>query len=482
MATRSTSFLVAFALMVSALFASPPSLDLPAWVGSVGAKSTPPAGPVLSANAFGAVADGTTLATAAIQRAIDTCALRGGGTVTLAPGRYLTGALFVKSGVRLRIDAGVTLVATTDEKAYPLLPTRIGGIEMVWPAALINVYGQHNAEIDGEGAIDGQGPYWWKKFWDLRAAYIPRGLRWAADYDCQRLRLITVWKSQNVTVSRLHLHRSGFWTVQITYSDHVTVDGITIADNFMSEGIKGASTDGVDVDSSRYVLVQHCDIDNNDDDICLKAGRDADGLRVNRPTEYVVIRDNVCRRGGGVVSFGSETAGVIRHVVAYRDVGIGTSEGLRFKSTPTRGGGVEDVLIRDVTLTNVPRPFTFTLDWNPAYSDVKIPDGMKNIPAMWRAVAAPVQPPERGYPFMRDITIANVRVTGARQIMTVSGLPQKPLGAVRWENITAQGTEAGSIRYAHDWTMSGVQFRTSDGKPVKSGHCDRVELPVVSHE
>jgi len=88
---------------------------------------------------------------------------------------------------------------------------------------------------------------------------------------------MVVWKSSDVTIETLSLKRSGFWTVQVVYSDHVTVDGIKISDN------KGPSTDGVDIDSSSYVLVEHCDIDNNDDDICLKAGRDSDGLRVNRP-------------------------------------------------------------------------------------------------------------------------------------------------------------------------------------------------------
>ncbi len=480
MVIKPTLVLGALALTLSSLFAAEPAL--PSWVGEVGARSAPAAGPVFSVATYGAVADGTTLTTAAIQRTIDACAAHGGGTVIIPAGRYLTGALFVKSGVRLRIETGATLLATTDEKAYPQLPTRIGGIEMVWPAALLNVYGQHDVAIEGPGSADGNGPYWWRKFWDLRKAYDRRGLRWAADYDCQRVRLVTVWKSSDVTLSGLHLRRSGFWTVQVTYCDHVTVDGITIADNFMSEGVKGASTDGVDVDSSRYVLVQHCDIDNNDDDICLKAGRDADGLRVNRPTEYVVVRDNVCRRGGGVVSFGSETAGVIRHVVAYRDTGIGTNEGLRFKSTRNRGGGVEDVLIRDITLTNVPYPFTFTFDWNPAYSNVTIPAGMKHVPAMWRVVAEPVVPPERGYPYIHDVTIENVRAVGARRILTASGLPEKPLGSVTWRSIDAEGAQAGFVRYARDWTMSGVRFHTSDGKPVNRSHCDHVDAPAVDRE
>src|SRR5581483_9198018 len=192
----------------------------------------------------------------------------GGGLVTFKPGSYVTGALFLKSNVNLRIDKDVTLLGSQDDADYPLLPTRVAGIEMKWPAALINVNDQKNVKISGEGTIDGHGEKWWERYWSLRVKYELRGLRWASDYDAQRVRLMVVWKSSDVTVENLSLKRSGFWTVQVVYSDHVTVDGIRISEN------GGPSTDGVDIDSSSNILVQNCDIDNNDDDICLKAGRD----------------------------------------------------------------------------------------------------------------------------------------------------------------------------------------------------------------
>src|SRR5437763_8966009 len=213
---------------------------------------------------------------------------------------------------------------------------------------MINVEGARNIKLSGGGTIDGRGQKSWEKYWSLRKEYEPRGLRWAADYDAERVRLMVVWKSSDVTVENLSLKRSGFWTLQVVYSNHVTVNGIKISEN------KGPSTDGVDIDSSSYVLVEHCDIDNNDDDICLKAGRDSDGLRVNRPTEYVLIRNNITRKGGGIISFGSETSGGIRHVVAYQNRGIGTTVGIRFKSAKTRGGFVEDILISAIQMENVP--------------------------------------------------------------------------------------------------------------------------------
>lgn len=465
-----------------AVSAGPPALAIPGWAADVGAQHAPSVRRIFSVKTYGAVNDGQTISTAAIQQAMDDCSAAGGGTVAFEPGTYLTGALFVPSHVHLQIDGGVTLLGTPDESAYPRRPTRVAGIEMEWPVALINVYGQEDVEISGAGTIDGNGELWWKKYWRMRHDdYEPRGLRWASDYDAERVRLLVVWKSTDVTLRGLHLRRAGFWTVQLCYSDRVTVDGITIRDN------GGPSTDGVDIDSSSHVLVEHCDIDNNDDCICLKSGRDSDGLRVNRPAEYVVIHDNITRKGGGIVSFGSETSGGIRHVVAYRNTGIGTSEGLRFKSAHTRGGYIEDVLILDTKMENVPLPFTFTLNWNPSYSYAtlpkdtsNLPPNLKQIPAHWIVLNTPVEPPERGIADFHDITIANVTVTGARRLMTASGLPEKPLANIHWENITAQGEQAGAIEYARNWTMQNVKFITPKGEAVKVTNSEAVAVPEAA--
>lgn len=466
---------VAAAQVTPAMAAEPIPDWAPAWVAQVGARTEPSDARECRVTEYGAVADGVTLATAAIQAAIDACAEAGGGVVTFEPGTYRTGAIFVKSNVHLRVDEGVTLIGSQRDEDYPILWTRVAGIEMEWPAALINVNGQRNVKISGGGTIDGDGRKWWDLYWDMRRNdYEPRGLRWAVDYDARRVRLMVISESSDVTIENLHLRRSGFWTVQVVYSEHVTVDGVMVRDN------GGPSTDGVNIDSSRWVLVQNADIDNNDDTICLKAGRDADGLRVNRPTEYVVIRHNTSRRGGGVISFGSETSGGIRHVVAYDNRGIGTSEGIRFKSATTRGGFVEDVIIRDVTMEGVPLPFTFTLNWNPSYSYATLPEGMDDIPEHWVVLATPVEPAERGLAEFRDITIQNVTAVGARRIFSASGLPEKYLGRVTWKDITAEGEEAGSIEYARDWTMENVTIRTPRGEPVRSANNVNVELPEVA--
>ena len=230
--------------------ATAPGFDLNT-VPEVGAPATfdLPATPVLAktylANDYGAKGDGTTLNTTSIQKAIDAAAVVG-GTVTLGPGTYLTGSLFLKSGVTLDVPEGATIIGSEKLEDYPMLPTRIAGIEMTWPAALINVRDQQNVTITGKGTIDGDGPIWWKSYWDLRAIYTPKGLRWASDYDCRRPRLILIQNSSDVQLGGgILLRRSGFWTIQILYSHDIHVDGVIIRNN---EGGRGPSTDGIDID------------------------------------------------------------------------------------------------------------------------------------------------------------------------------------------------------------------------------------------
>jgi polygalacturonase len=289
------------------------------------------------------------------------------------------------------------------------MQTRVAGIEMKWPAALINVYEQSDVKISGKGAIDGDGKFWWDAYWKLRRDYEPKGLRWAADYDCQRPRLIQIYKSSNVDLQGLQLKRSGFWTVHICYSQKVTVDGVTIRNNI--DG-KGPSTDGIDIDSSSEVLVEHCDIECNDDAICLKAGRDADGLRVNRRSEKIVIRDNTVRGGAAGITFGSETSGGIREVEAYRiHVPGNVSNGILFKSASTRGGTVENINIHDMDIQGVSTAIGVTLNWNPAYSYATLPAGITDIPDYWRVLLAPVSP-EKGRPHIRNVQISRIQAKG----------------------------------------------------------------------
>jgi len=417
----------------------------------------------VSVNSFGAKGDGVTLDTFAIQKALDQAA-KSRGTVVFKPGTYLTGALFVKSNTQVRIDEGVELRGAQSLASYPVMPTRVAGIEMKWPAALLNVYEQANVQISGKGVVDGDGKIWWDKYWKMRREeYEPKGLRWAVDYDCQRPRLVQVYKSSNVQLQGLTLKRSGFWTVHICYSQDVNVAQLTIRNNI---GGKGPSTDGIDIDSSANVTVEDNDIDCNDDAICLKAGRDADGLRVNRPTEKIRIRHNTVRGGAAGITIGSETSGGIRDIEADRiTVMPGVPNGILFKSANTRGGVMQNILIRNVEMTGVAHPISITMNWNPTYSYAKLPEGMKDIPDYWRTLLAPVAP-DKGLPHFRGVRIYDVTATGAQQAFTVSAYPEAPLQDFEFKNVRIEAKTAGSIQNAQNWSFTGVTIKTADGSHV----------------
>lgn len=446
------------------------------WIDKVGAKKVPEGKRRFNVAKYGAKGDGKTLNTHAIQKAIDDCAKKGGGIVIFNPGEYLTGSVFVKKGVNLRIDKGVTILGSQDIKDYKVIDTRVAGIEMEWPAALINVLDQEDAMISGKGLINAQGKVFWDYYWNLRREYEPKGLRWIIDYDARRPRTILVSNSKNVTVKDLNIQQAGFWTVQVVYSSYVTVDGLTIDNNV---GGHGPSTDGVDIDSSSWILVQNTDINCNDDNFCIKAGRDADGLRVNRPCEYVVIRDCIARKGAGLLTLGSETSGGIRNIYASNIKGMATSNCLNIKSAVTRGGLVENVLLENVTMDGVGTVLQVNMNWNPAYSYSELPEGYdyNTIPKHWKALLQKVEPKEKGIPAFRNIYMNNIHIKGARKAISVVGLPQSQIENINLKNVSIEADAAGQIKYSKNWNLQNFSLKTKDNSKVKIENSENVTLP-----
>lgn len=456
-------------------FANAQTPDL-SWTKKVGTRSVPSSKKIFSVNKYGAKANDTTnVSTKAIQAAIDDCARKGGGVVTFRPGVYVMGSVFVKSGVNFRVDKGVTILGSQDFADYPEIDTRIAGIEMKWPAALINVIDQQKAAVTGDGVVNARGKFCWDKYWNMRKNdYDPKGLRWIVDYDAKRVRTLLVQNSSDVALKGLTFKNAGFWTVQILYSSYVSVDGLVIRNN---EDGKGPSTDGVDVDSSTWVLIENCDIDCNDDDFCLKAGRDGDGLRVNKPTEYVVIRKCVARKGGGLLTIGSETSGGIRHVLATDLIGKGTGNGFHIKSAFTRGGTVEDIHFQNIQLDSVATAFHFTMNWNPSYSYSKLPPAYNydSIPEHWKKLLQKVEPAQ-GTPTFKNIYVSNITAKGVKKIINAEGMQQSALKDFHFTNVHISGTDAGEVSFADGWMFDDVTLTPANNVPLKVSNSGNMKL------
>jgi hypothetical protein len=445
------------------------------WAKNVGARTTPQDAAIFNTTDFGAVPDGITLNTKAIQAAIDACEQAGGGVVTFSPGPYLTGAIYLKNNVHLHIPQGVTLLGSQHLEDYPDIPTRVAGIEMEWPSALINVIGKKNVMISGKGEIDGRGKPFWDSYWEMRKTYEKKGLRWIVDYDCKRPRTVLVSDSEDMTIKDLTFKRAGFWTIHLLYSQYCTIDGAVIRNNIDGHG---PSTDGIDIDSSSRILVENCDIDCNDDNFCLKAGRDADGLRINRPTEYVVIRNCISRAGGGLLTCGSETSGGIRYVLAHNLKAQGTTVGIRFKSAMTRGGTVHHIYLKDIEMQEVGTAIEATLNWNPSYSYSTLPKEFegKELPVHWQKMLQKVEPPELGIPHFNHIYLSDIKVHNAKRAFHVEGSDVSMIKNFYLKNIIVHAQTAGTIEYAENWTIEDVEIVTADRLPITISNCENVSF------
>ncbi|MES2775276.1 MAG: glycoside hydrolase family 28 protein [Bacteroidota bacterium] len=460
-------FLVALGTSFTLLHAAPTPASGLDWVKKVGAKTFPSGTKVFMVNNYGAVSDTVTINTKAIQKAIDDCAAKGGGIVAFKPGTYVTGSIFIKSNVQLRIDKGVLILGSQNFDDYPDMDTRIAGLEMKWPAALINLNNVKNAALTGSGTVNARGKFCWDKYWATRKIYDAKGLRWIVDYDVKRVRTVLVQNSSDVTIKGLTFKNAGFWTVQLLYSTRLTVDGIIIKNN---EDGSGPSTDGVDVDSSSWTLIENCDIDCNDDNFCLKAGRDWDGLRVNRPTEYIVIRKCIARRGAGLVTLGSETSGGIRNILATDMYAKNTDNGLRIKSAFTRGGTLENIYFENSVLDSVNNAYQFNLNWNPAYSYSELPKGYNydSIPPHWKSMLRHVEPPELGIPHAKNIYVSNVVVTHANVAFSGGGYEKSLLENFVFTNCTITASQIGVLEYVKGWKWNNVSVDVSIKKAEKA--------------
>lgn len=314
----------------------------------------------------GAVGDGVTDCTAAIQAAIEQCVAHEGGRVLVPPGTYLSGAIRLRDNVELHLAAGATIRFSRDPASYlPVVFTRYEGVECFNYSPFVYAFEATNVAITGSGILDGQASdeHWWdwsgdpppseaedKQLLDeLAAQGVPVAERIFGANHYLRPNLVQFYRCTNVLIEGITVRDSPMWNIHPVLCRNVIVDGVTV------DSPNGPNNDGCNPESCTDVLIRNCVFNTGDDCIAFKAGKDADGRRVDVPCEYALVEGCQMQDGNGGITIGSETTGGIAHVLA-RNCQLSSpnlGRALRIKSNPNRGGYVRDVTFRDITVGTV---------------------------------------------------------------------------------------------------------------------------------
>ena len=293
---------------------------------------------------FGAVADGTTKNTAAIQKAIDAASAAGGGVVEIPAGTFVSGSIFLKKGAELYLDEGAVLKGSEQIEDYPKLTTRIEGHFEPWRMALVNAQNMDRVRIEGKGQINGSGPVYWAAFRAARAAN-----KNVTNVGVERPRLMFIDRCQNVHIAGLALQDSGFWNLHIYKSHDVLVEGLRINGT-------GPSTDGMDIDSCQDLTVRQCQISVNDDDIALKGSKGpfADHDMDSPPVENILVESCTIGNGNGLITCGSEGT-IIRNVVARNCLMTGRATMLTLKLRTDTPQHYSNITLDGITMNGTGR-------------------------------------------------------------------------------------------------------------------------------
>lgn len=478
------------------------------------------------ASDLGAVGDGTTVNTTALQTAIDRIAADGGGTLVIPQGTFLSGALYFKQGVNLVVEKDAVLKSTTKIEDFPAIYTRWEGIERYWTSAFLNFVGMKNVVVTGEGMIDGSGDAWANfgqgrggargargpgaagaadgtgatntagapepagqgqrggqggqpgrgpgggiaaapvgplpkpadvypsplpttatinlapdrtKTPIINAAGValPRGAGGSVNTPP---RALVFQNCTGVRISNLTLKNQARWGYVFVYCTDVVAEKLTArAEHYIP------SSDGMDIDSCKNVLVTGCFFDCNDDCISLKSGKDEDGRRVGRPCEDIIIEKTTFAYGHGGAAMGSETSGGIRNVEVRDCIAeAGNWAPIRFKTQPSRGGVVENITYRNIELRDVRQAVEFNLEWN-----------------MRINVAGDTRVP----PTVRNVKLINLHGT-VTSVGAMHGLTDSFIDGITFEKCDITAQRGLTIENAKNVDTSGLTLHVANGEPI----------------
>ncbi len=443
---------------------------------------------------YGAVPDGYMLNTKSIQAAIDACSQKGGGTVQVPSGLWLTGPIVLKSGVNLNLAAGATLLFTSDKSQYALVKANWEGFPQMRNQSPISAENARNIAITGKGIIDGNGDAWravkkekltesqWKQRVASGGVLSKDGRMWmpsesyargdalkdpgriapgktetfyASVKDFFRPNLLVLTSCDGVLLEGVTFQNSPAWCLHPLMSRNITVRNVFVKNPWYAQ-----NGDGIDLESCSNVLIENSVFDVGDDALCMKSGRDADGRRRAMPTKDVVIRGCTVYAAHGGFVVGSEMSGGVNNVYVSNCTFIGTDIGLRFKTTRGRGGMVENIFIRDIYMKDIPGDALLFDMYYMAKDPVPLDGEKADLPKVERL------PVDETTPQFRNIDICNVYVNGAQRAVFLRGLPEMPVKDIRISNAVFQSDNGISIQDAAGIRFKNVKIFTGNAGPL----------------
>ncbi len=434
---------------------------------------------------FGAVADGKTLNTEAINKAILEVSSQGGGKVIVPQGLWLTGPIELQSNVNLYTEENALILFSDKFNDYPIIETSFEGLETRRCQSPISAVNAENIAITGHGVFDGAGDSWrpvkkgkmtesqWKSLlasggvvennvWyptegSLKGAKAckefnnPEGIeteeQWNEIRPWLRPVLLSLAKCKKVLLEGVTFKNSPSWCLHPLSCEHITIDGVKVFNPWYSQ-----NGDALDLESCTNALVINNVFDAGDDAICIKSGKDEDGRRRGEPCQNVIVKNNVVLHGHGGFVVGSEMSGGVKNIYVSDCTFLGTDVGLRFKSTRGRGGVVENIYIHNINMIDIPHEaLLFDLFYGGKAA------GEETAEELAGRMKAEVPPVTEETPAFRDIYISNVTARGVGRAMFFNGLPEMPIRNVHIKDVTVSRAEKGiEISQAENVTIENT--------------------------